>query len=153
LVERKADAKSGILTNKNYEVMKKNFYLAICSILLLLSGCYDRDIIDSKEGEPLDPVTNLTYTIDGSNVNLSWTLPSQYPSDIITPVAVQIKVYRNNVLLSTLTVIEDPVTYTYTPYSSDNVYRFILKVTAAVNTTDPNKSKLRYSPGVTVYID
>lgn len=133
--------------------MKNIFHLAICSILLLLSGCYDREVIDSKEGEPLDPVTNLAYTIDGENVNLSWTLPSSYPSDIITPVSVQIKVYRNNVLFSTVTVPDDPLTYTYKPYSSTNVYRFVVKVTASVDTTDPNKSKLRYSPGVTAYID
>jgi hypothetical protein len=130
--------------------MKNYFYLIICSILLLLSGCYDRDIIDSKEGDPLDPVTNLVYTINGNNVNLSWTLPSQYPSDIILPVSVMIKVYKNNLLFTTATVPDAPTTYTYNPYDSASSYRIIVKVQGSVDTDDPNKSKLRYSPGETV---
>jgi hypothetical protein len=130
--------------------MKNTFCLVICSFLLLLYGCYDREILDSKEGDPIEPVANLAYTIDGNNVNLSWTLPAVYPSDIILPVSVVIKIYKNNTLISTVVVPNNPIIYTYTTYSSSSKYRIIVKVQANVDTEEVNKSKLRYSLGQTV---
>jgi len=133
--------------------MKNNFYIVLCSILLLMSGCYDREIIDSKEGDPLAPVTGLAYTVSGPDVTLTWTLPTQFPSDVILPVSVMVTVYRNNTLILTKVTADAPTTYTYTEYNPENAYRFIVKVQAAVDTDDLNKSKLRLSPGVTVTID
>ena len=133
--------------------MKKTFCLVIGSIFLLLSGCYDREIIDKKDGDPLDPVTNLVYSLDGDNVDLSWTLPSQYPPDILLPVSVFISVYRNGMLINSQTVTGAPTTYTYNAYDPDYYYWIIVKVRADVDTDEKNKSNLRFSPGVTVYID
>jgi hypothetical protein len=130
--------------------MKNTFRLVICSFLLLLYGCYDREILDSKEGDPIEPVANLSYTIVGNNVNLSWTLPSGYPSDIILPVSVMIKIYKDNTLVSTVVVPNNPIIYTYTSYSSSSKYRIIVKVQANVETDDVNASNLRYSLGQTV---
>lgn len=130
--------------------MRKSLYIVMCTLLLILSGCYDRDIIDEKAGDPLDPVTNLDYTINGTNVVLSWTLPVSYPLDIIQPVSVVLYVYRNSTLINTFTVPDAPATYTYTSYNAANTYRIIVKVQGAVDTDDVNKSKVRLSPGVTV---
>lgn len=130
--------------------MRKSLYIVMCSLLLIMSGCYDRDIIDEKAGDPMDPVTNLDYTINGTDVVLSWTLPASYPTDIIQPVSVVLYVYRNSTLISTITVPDAPATYTYTSYNAANTYRIIAKVLGAVDTDDVNKSKIRLSPGVTV---
>lgn len=130
--------------------MKTSFYIILCSFFLIISGCYDRDIIDEKEGEPLAPVTGLSYTINGTDVILSWALPSGYPADIIHPVSVVLYVYRDGTLINTITVPEAPTTYTYTSYNPANTYRMTVKVHGAVDTDEPNKSKIRLSPGVTV---
>lgn len=130
--------------------MKKSLYLIMWSLLIIMSGCYDRDIIDEKEGDPIEPVTNLSYTINGTDVILSWVLPSNYPADIIQPVSVALYVYRNNTLVNTITLEDAPTNYTYNAYDAANAYRIIAKVKGAVDTEDPNKSKIRLSPGVTV---
>ncbi len=131
--------------------MRNKFYIVLCGVFLfLLSGCYDRDLIESKDGEPLNPITGLTYAINGTNVNLSWTLPSSYPSDIIQPVSVVLYVYRNGTLVSTITVPDAATSYTYNSYSASNTYRIIVKVQGSVDTDDSNQSNLRLSPGVTV---
>lgn len=130
--------------------MKKSLYVIICGLLLIMSGCYDRDIIDEKEGEPIAAVTNLGYTINGTDVILSWMLPTSYPSDIIQPVSVVLYVYRNGTLINTITLPDAPTTYTYTSYNAANAYRIIVKVKGAVDTVEPNESKIRLSPGVTV---
>ncbi|MBE0676012.1 MAG: DUF4945 domain-containing protein [Bacteroidales bacterium] len=130
--------------------MKTSFYIIMCSFFLILSGCYDRDIIDEKEGEPLAPVTSLGYTINGTDVILSWALPSGYPADILQPVSVVLYVYRDGTLINTITVPEAPTTYTYTSYNSANTYRMTVKVRGAVDSDEPNQSKIRLSPGVTV---
>jgi hypothetical protein len=132
--------------------MKNNISLAICFIILMLTGCYDRDIIDAKPGEPIDPVTNLNYTIDGSSVALTWVLPAQYPDDIILPVSVMIKVYQDDILKSTVTAADAPTSYIYGSYNADISYRFIVKVVGNVDTEDPNVAKTRYSLGEFVII-
>jgi hypothetical protein len=130
--------------------MKKSLYIIMCTLLLTMFGCYDRDIIDEKEGEPIAPVTNLDYTINGTEVILSWTLPTGYPTDILQPVSVVIYVYRNSTLINTITVPDSPTTYTYTAYTAANTYRIVVKVKGAVDTDEVNESKIRLSPGVTV---
>ena len=130
--------------------MKKRLSLIICGLLFIMSGCYDRDIIDVKPGEPIAPVTNLAYSINGTDVLLSWNLPTSYPSDIIQPVSVVVYVYRNGTLINTITVADAPTAYTLTSYNAANTYRVIAKVQGAVDTDDINMSKIRLSPGVTV---
>lgn len=71
---------------------------------------------------------------------------------MVQPVSVVVTVYRNNVKVSTRTLVDAPTTFTYSSYSSVNIYRFIFKVKAEVNTEDPNKSKLRYSSGKVVVL-
>jgi hypothetical protein len=127
--------------------MKKYYLLILFIIAASLTGCYDREILDSKEGESIDPVSNLSFTTTEPQVVFTWNMPSGYPADIIQPVSVVVTIYKNEVKVSTITLADAPTTYTYTSYSSANTYRFIFKVKAAVDTDDPNKSTLRYSSG------
>lgn len=119
-------------------------------IATFITGCYDRDILDYKEGESINPVTNLTYTVNGSDVVFNWNLPATFPEDIIQPVSVYLTVFKNNVQISTKTIADAPTTYTYTGYNSGSTYRFIFKVKAEINTNDPNRSSLSYSSGAVI---
>ncbi len=136
------------ITNRLKSVQMKKYYLLILFIIAAsLTGCYDREILDSKEGESIDPVSNLSFTTTEPEVVFTWNLPSGYPADIIQPVSVVVTIYRDDVKISTITLADAPTTYTYTAYSSANTYRFIFKVRAEVDTDDPNMSSLRYSSG------
>lgn len=130
----------------------KNIYFGFLMLAALISGCTDRQIIESKEGESIDPVKALTYTVNETEVVFNWQLPSGFPQDIIQPVSVFVTVYKDNKKVSTVTLPDAPTTYTYTAYSSASTYRFIFKVLGNVDTDDLNKSKLRYSSGAVAVI-
>lgn len=130
--------------------MKKVIYFLSLFYILTFTGCTDRYILDSKEGQPIDPVSNLQYTITGTDVNLTWTNPSNFPVDIKAPVSIFIRVMRNNVSISTVTLPNAPNSYVYTPYDSTKSYIIIVKVLGNVDTIDHNLSNLRYSLGSSV---
>lgn len=130
--------------------MKKYlFYISMIS-LLCCAGCKEEEIIQSKPGEPVDPVSALKHSIAGENVTLSWDLPASLPEDIVEPVSVQVSITVNGQNAGTEVLEDAPQSYTYSPYDPANDYRFTVKVIGAVDTTDPNVSGLRYSLGQTV---
>jgi len=90
------------------------------------------------------------HDIMGSNVNLTWQLPSSYPDDIIEPVEVQVKISVNGQNAGTHVLSNAPENYTYTPYDPSKNYRFTVKVMGEVSTENPHVSPLRYSLGKTV---
>jgi len=116
--------------------------------LFVFTAC-EYEIIDSKPGESLDPVSNLNYSVSGSEVTLTWDLPTSYPDDIIQPVSVFIRITRNGASAGTQTISEAPTSFTF-PYESGSSYKFIVKVMGEVDTDNKNFSDLRYSPGVTI---
>lgn len=124
-------------------------YISILSVLFC-SSCYEDEIIDSKPGESIDPVSNLEYSISSDNVILTWNLPSTYPDDIIEPVLVQIRILIDGQSGGTVVLERAPESYTFSPYDSSKEYRFTVKVMAEVDTSDPHVSDLRYSLGKTV---
>jgi len=119
-------------------------------VATVLSGCYDREILDSKPGNSIDPVKNLNYIVNEPEIEFTWELPSSFPDDIIHPVSVVITVFKDDTQVATITVADAPTSYTYTDYDSGSIYRFIFKVRAEVDTDELNESKLRYSKGVVV---
>lgn len=130
--------------------MKKYiFYISFLSILFC-SGCYDEEIIASKPGEAIDPVTNLEYSISDANVHLTWDMPSTYPEGVIQPVFVQIKVSEDGRHIATEVLENAPESYTFTSYDPSKEYRFTVKVMANIDTSEPHESDLRYSLGQTV---
>ncbi len=131
--------------------MKKVLFYISMFYFMIFMGCTDREILDSKPGEAIDPITNLQYTIAGTVVTLSWGLPSQIPDDIIQPVSIYIKILRDGVNIENITLPDAPVSYVYDSYDSSRDYTMIVKVMGQVNSTDPNVSNLRYSLGASVY--
>jgi hypothetical protein len=130
--------------------MKKYFFYILILSVLLYSGCYEDEIIDSKPGEAIDPVTDLEYAIAETHVNLRWEFPSAYPEDILQPVSVLVRITVDGQTEGTVILEEAPVSYTYTAYDPSKTYRFTVKVVGAVETSDPYASDLRYSLGKTV---
>ncbi len=131
----------------------KNLYICLLFIAAFaITGCYDRDIIEHKPGESIDPVTNLNYTIDGTEITFTWTLPSSFPDDILLPVSVQMTVFKDNIQVSSTAIPDAPTTYIYTQYDPESIYRFIFKVKANVDTEDQSVSNVRYSKGTVVVI-
>lgn len=131
--------------------MKKYFfYIPILSFLLICFSCQDEDILLSKPGEAIDPVTNLDYSIAGDKVNLTWKLPSTLPNDIIEPVSVQIKISIDGQNKGARILENAPESFTFSSYDPSKKYRFTVKLKANVDTTDPHVSDLRYSLGNTI---
>ena len=130
--------------------MKKAIYYISVSMLLIFTGCLDREILESKPGDPIESVTNLQYSINGTAVTLTWSLPSDYPDDIVQPVSVLVRVIREGVTLSNTTTVNAPTSFVYNSYDNTRKYTVIVKVIGSVDTTDPNVSNLRYSLGSSV---
>ncbi|MCK5135197.1 MAG: DUF4945 domain-containing protein [Bacteroidales bacterium] len=130
-------------------------YSYICLLFILaisVTSCYDRDILESKEGESIDPISNLTYGANEPEIVFNWDLPTNFPDDILHPVSVFLTVFQDDIKISTVTIPDGPNTYTYTEYDPGSGFRFIFKVQADVDTDDPNLSSLRYSAGSVVEI-
>ncbi|WP_137404444.1 DUF4945 domain-containing protein [Echinicola rosea] len=125
----------------------KLIYLLMMGIFCL--GCQDDDILMSKPGEPVDPVSNLEYTLEEQEVTLAWDLPSSYPADVVQPVMVHISISINGQNAGTQVLDNDPVSFAY-PYDPENTYKFIVKVLADIETSDEFESDIRYSLGNTV---
>lgn len=121
--------------------------------MIFLSACSEDGIVDSKPGEPIEPVTNLEYSISGDEVTLTWKLPSNLPDDIVQPVSVHLRVKTDGVTADTYELENAPENYTYSSYDSSREYRFTVKVMGSVDTSEPHISDLRYSPGKTVVIE
>jgi len=123
--------------------------------LLFLSGCGEDGIVDSKPGEPIDPVTNLEYSVADSDgeVTLTWELPSSFPENIIQPVSIHVRVKTDGITASTQVLENAPESYIHSSYDSSKEYRFTVKVMGSVDTSEPHISNLRYSPGKTVVLE
>jgi hypothetical protein len=130
--------------------MKRYIFYSLILWVLFCSGCREEEIILSKPGEAIDPVTNLEYAIAESNATLTWNLPANLPDDIIEPVSVLIRVTEDGNAKGSFVVEDAPESFTYSLYDPSKTYRFTVKVQGAVDTSDPYRSKLRISPGKTV---
>lgn len=130
--------------------MKKyGSYISILCVIFSLA-CQDREILLSKPGEPLKPVTNLAHSVSGTDAVLTWDLPSEFPDDIITPVSVQVRITVDGLNDGNVILEGAPETYTFLNYDASKNYKFTVKVRASVDTDDPAESNLRYSPGQTI---
>lgn len=130
--------------------MKRYIFYSSIFCVLLCSGCREEEIILSKPGEPIDPVSNLEYAIADSSATLIWELPATFSDEIIKPVSVLIRISIDGQNAGTYILENAPESYTYSPYDPSKTYRFTVKIQGAVDTSDPYRSKLRISPGKTV---
>ncbi len=129
--------------------MNKIAFLILIYSVFMFSAC-EYEIIDSKPGESISPVTNLSYSVSGDEVMLTWDLPSSYPDDIAQPVSVMVRITRDGNNAGTVVLDEAPESYTYDSYDPSQTFKFIVKVRGEVDTDDPNVSDVRYSLGTTV---
>ena len=127
----------------------KNYILYISFLCLLLCvSCKEEEILTSKPGESIAPVSNLKHVISGNTVTLTWELPATFPADIVQPVAVLV-IRTEDGRAGTQVLADAPESLTQA-YDPAKKYKYTVKVQGAVNTTDPNVSKLRISLGQTV---
>jgi hypothetical protein len=129
--------------------MKKVAFLLLITSVFMLSAC-EYEIIDSKPGESISPVTNLSHSVSEDEVMLTWDLPSSYPDDIVQPVSVMIRITRDGNNAGTVVLDDAPESYTYDAYDPSQTFKFTVKVRGEVDTDDPNVSDVRYSLGTTV---
>lgn len=132
--------------------MKKYLLYITVLGLLVCQGCQEEEIILSKPGEAIQPVSDLDYSITDNNVSFTWKLPESFPDDIEKPVSVQIRILSNGQNAGTIVLEDNPEGFVYTSYDASNEYRFTVKVMASVDTDDPAESDLRYSLGKTVVL-
>lgn len=130
--------------------MKSYIFLIAILSLLFCGGCQQEEILDAKPGEPIAPVTDLKHVIVGDQVELTWKLPANYPADLVKPVSVLVRITKDGQNGGTQVLADNPERFVYSGYDASVPYRITVKVQGAVNTTDPGRSKLRISPGVTV---
>jgi hypothetical protein len=95
---------------------------------MLLSSCYDRDIIDSKASEYSMPdVVDLQFYIPLENVvMLAWKIPENISEDFQRPLQVKIQTVENNIYRN-LTTLSEITSYSIT-INPTNKYRFIVKL-------------------------
>ncbi len=104
----------------------KIFIVTITTILF--TGCYDRDIIDSKEFDhALPKIENLNFTKQGNVIKLTWQIPANISADFKRPLAVSIQVVENNIYRQKVVVNNESTTANITTDASKN-YRFVVKL-------------------------
>ena len=110
-------------------VMRKIKNLIILTLILVLyTGCYDRDIIDRKEfNHSLPKVENLTYMIEGNVVRLSWQIPDNIPQDFNRPLEASIQVVEDDIYRQRFSVFDEINTAEIT-IDPNKEYRFIVKL-------------------------
>lgn len=123
------------------------FYISILCLLFCVS-CQEEEILTAKPGESIAPVSNLKHAIAGDSVTLTWDLPAAYPADIVQPVSVLV-IRTEDGRAGTQVLADAPESLTQA-YDPAKKYKYTVKVQGAVNTTNPNVSKLRISLGQTV---
>lgn len=131
-------------------MVRKKIFLAAAMLMGMLSACVSDDIIDSKPGEPLAPVENLSYVVQEAAVEINWDLPTTISGDIIQPVSVQVRVAADGQNSGTFVIDNAPESFLYSGYEPQKSYRVTVKVMGRVDTTEPHVSNLRYSLGKTV---
>jgi len=133
---------------------KVNIFLVILMIVLL-SGCYDRVIIDFKEfNHSLPDVENLDYTKQGNIVSLTWQLPSTISPDFKRPLEVSIQVVENNIYRQKV-VVGNESTVTDISINTSKRYRFIVKLLGYLTdeAREEGKTDRVYSDGQAIEIE
>lgn len=98
-------------------------------VVLSLSGCYDRDVLDDKGLNYFMPVPeNVQYTKNDANaVTLTWSIPSAIPSEFRRPIAVQIQVVENNIYRDRVNLINEETSRSFT-IDPAKKYHYIVKL-------------------------
>ncbi len=124
-------------------------------IVILFSGCYDRDIIDLKEFDhSLPQVENLGYTKQGNIVKLTWQIPSTISADFKRPLEVSIQVVENNIYRQKVIVGNENTSADITTDASKK-YKFVVKLLGYLTdeAREEGKTDRVYSDGQVIEIE
>lgn len=85
-------------------------------VVLSLSSCYDRDVLDDKGLNYFMPTPeNVQYIQDNATtVTLTWSIPSVIPEDFRRPISVQIQIVENNIYRDRITLVNEETSHTFT---------------------------------------
>jgi hypothetical protein len=106
----------------------KNIILTALT-MVLLTGCYDREVIDHKEfNHFLPPVEELIHTMVGTKiVRLTWEYPEDVSEDFMTPLEVNIQVVENGIYKQ-IVIVDDGKNTKNITINPDNKYKFIVRL-------------------------
>jgi len=122
--------------------------------MILFTACNDVDVFEPVYGDPIDPVTDLKYSISGNIVTITWVLPSSYPDDIVQPVSIYLVFNYGGQKPMTMVLPEAPISFVFDEYNPEMSYKAIVKVLGYV---DKNSEAVgvggdyRLSLGQTIY--
>lgn len=122
---------------------------------LLLTSCYDRDVIDSKGTHYILPkVENLTYSKQGDVVKLTWQIPGNVPAEFLRPLTVNVQKVENDIYTDVITIDNEGTSAEGIVANASKKYRFIVKLVGTLTTdaTEVGISNRIYSEGQVVEI-
>lgn len=121
--------------------------------MVVNTGCYDRDIIDGKDGISLPMVTDLSATRSGTSATVTWNIPSNIPDEFNRPLTINIQVYDDKTRTQILEENSEVTSYTVTGLDANKSYRIIVKLRGNFKEPEYGKSNDVYSLGQTVTIN
>ncbi|MDR0395358.1 MAG: DUF4945 domain-containing protein [Tannerella sp.] len=127
---------------------------SIALIAVLLTGCYDREVIDQKEFDHFLPrVENPDYVRNGNVVRLTWQIPADISADFRRPLEVRVQVVENNISRQVVTV-ENENTFADITIDTSKKYRFVVKLFGylTVEAQEKGKTDRVYSEGRVIEI-
>jgi hypothetical protein len=96
--------------------------------LIILTGCYDRDIIDRKDfNHSLPTVANLSVSRQNNIATLTWQIPSDISDSFIRPIEVSIQVVEDDIYRQNVAVFDEATTREI-EIDPTKEYKFIVKL-------------------------
>lgn len=129
--------------------------LIVTLIVVLFTGCYDRDVVDFKEFDhSLPKIENLSYAQQGSVVKLSWQIPANISNDFRRPLEVSIQVVENNIYREILIAENEKTSHDITIDTSKK-YHFVVKLLGYLTTEakEEGKTDRVYSESQVIYLE
>ena len=125
-------------------------------VVLSLSSCYDRDVLDDKGLiYPIPTPENVQYIQDNATtVTLTWSIPSVIPEDFRRPISVQIQIVENNIYRDRITLVTEETSHTFT-IDPAKKYRYIVKLvgTFTEENQETGRTSTVTSEGVIVNVE
>ena len=125
-------------------------------VVLSLSSCYDRDVLDDKGLNYCIPTPeNVQYIQDNATtVTLTWSIPSVIPEDFRRPISVQIQIVENNIYRDRITLVNEETAHTFT-IDPAKKYRYIVKLvgTFTEENQETGRTSTVTSEGVIVNVE
>jgi len=131
-----------------------SYFFSLVAVVFIFTGCYDRDVLEYKEGVTLPAVTDLKFSLSGNNaVDLNWNIPAGIPDDFARPLSVYMQVYNGTTLEYQIQLRDEPTEWSYTLKEPDKKYRIVVKMWGRLKEKPYGQSDEIYSLGQTVSVN